>query len=96
MGRQVRAGRGWNRNPFPIEKEMTQEQDTMELQCSGALMSTALQWQGGGEGLKATKQDLEEAESVRICLLLPKEPRLYSQRQLPASKPSLPLLGPGL
>lgn len=95
MGRQVRAGRGWNRNPFPIEKEMTQEQETMELQCSGALMSTVLQWPGGGEGLKATKQDLEEVESVRIGRLLPRQPRLYSQEQLPTSKP-LSFLGPGL
>lgn len=70
---------------------MTQEQDTMKLQCSGAPMNTALQWQGGGEGLKATKQGLEEVESIRLCLPLLKEPRLYSQKQLPTSKNPLDL-----
>lgn len=59
----------------------------MKLQCSGAPMNTALQWQGGGEGLKAIKQGLEEVESIRVCLSLLKEPRLYSQKQLPTSKP---------
>jgi hypothetical protein len=34
---------------------MTQKQDTMKLQCSGALMNRVLQWQDGGEALKATK-----------------------------------------
>lgn len=83
--------------PLTIWKETTKVLGTMKLQCSGALVNRGTECWGGGEGLKAIGQGLKEVEPARICLQLPKEPRLYSQKnQLPTSKLSLPPLGLGL